>query len=206
MTTITSADPRAQAATILRALGWRIRNGPEFTQVIGEFQTGWNLGPPLTVTGIVDPATQLALRVSERARAGGRPTASAHFSFSEFACRCGGRYSDCRRIWVRRPLLESLEVLRDRAYPAGLPIRSGCRCPRYNASVGGRPRSQHMYGAAADVPYAASSRQVAAWRLFAGIGRSASTGLVRHVDRRDVSGNNWTGGTLERPTRWVYAS
>jgi uncharacterized protein YcbK (DUF882 family) len=102
-------------------------------------------------------------------------------------------------------LLESLEVLRSRAYPAGLSVRSGCRCPEHNAAVGGARFSQHLYGAAADIPYAVPAARVASMRLFAGIGRSRSTGLVRHVDRRDISGDNRTGGTLERPTGWVYA-
>lgn len=202
---ITAVAGSLQAGTLLRRLGWRIRTAAELAQAVGAFQAGWNLGAALTVNNVVDPATWQALRLSEQARAQGRPTASPHFSFAEFLCRCGGRYADCRRIWVRRELLESLEVLRARAYPGGLSIRSGCRCRQYNAGVGGVPHSQHLYGAAADVPYAASSAQVASWRLFAGLGRSRSTGLVRHVDRRDVSGDNPTGGTLVRPNRWVYA-
>jgi len=47
---------------------------------------------------------------------------------------------------------------------------------------------------------------VANLRLFAGLGYSRSSHLVRHVDRRDISGVNTTRGTRKAPTSWVYAA
>ena len=197
---------RDQAVAILRALGWRVRSTGEYPQVVENFQRGWNLGVALRVDGDVGPNTSAALRESERRLRAGQPTASAHFAFTEFRCQCGGRLADCQRIWVIRPLLASLETLRSRFYPRGLVITSGCRCTQHNRAVGGASQSQHLFGSAADIPYAATAARVAQLRTFAGIGKSARTSLVRHADRRDVSGHNTTGGTTIHPTVWNYAS
>lgn len=197
-----------QVTTILRNLGWRVRTTGERTQAIKHFQQGWALGPALVADGLAGPKTLAALATSEKRRRAGAGTASAHFSFNEFACQCHGKYSDCPRIWVKRELLTSLEALRTHFYPRGLTVVSGCRCARHNKAVGGVGNSQHLFGSACDIPYikGCSSRAVAQLRIFSGIGRSRSTGLVRHVDRRDVSGHNTTGGGLRRPTEWIYAS
>lgn len=204
MTTLT----QGQVTTILRNLGWRVRTSGERTQVIQHFQQGWNLGPKLDADGLVGSRTTAALLLSEKRRRAGQPTASAHFSFAEFACNCHGGYSSCPRIWIRRELLASLEVLRTHFYPGGLTVASGCRCAAHNKAVGGVGSSQHLFGAACDVPYVkgCSAKALAQLRIFAGIGRSGSTGLVRHVDRRDVSGHNTTSGGLRQPTQWVYAN
>lgn len=198
----------AQVTAILRGLGWRVRTTGERTQVITHFQQGWALGAKLTADGVVGPKTAAALTASEKRRRAGQPTASPHFSFSEFACQCHGRYADCPQIWVRRELLESLEVLRARFYPGGLTVASGCRCARHNKAVGGVSTSQHLFGAACDIPYtkACTSSTLARLRIFAGIGRSGHTSQVRHVDRRDIYGHNTTGGGLRQPTQWVYAT
>jgi Peptidase M15 len=188
-----------QAVTVLRGLGFRVRSAGEFHQVIAAFQAGYNLGSWLAVDGVCGPKTSAALARSRAA--GGK--ASAHFTWREFACTCGGHYSICRRILVRRELLQGLEKYRART--GSVSIASGYRCPRRNLAVGGVSNSQHLYGTAADVTYQLSNAQVKALRAFAGIGRSGRTGMVRHVDRRDVGGHN-NGGTLASPMMWVYAS
>jgi Peptidase M15 len=190
-----------EANGILRDLGWR--PATIGSTALHDFQVGWALGSPLKVDNVLGPITSAALvrsRDRHRARQG---DASPHFSFSEFRCKCPG-YVGCRSIWVRHDLLESLEGLRNASYRSGLSIASGCRCVRHNREVGGASQSQHLYGSAADVPYASSWRSVAALRLFGGIGYSRSTGLVRHVDRRDISGVNPTRGSRKAPTTWVY--
>jgi hypothetical protein len=198
---------KAQATAILVALGWRIRSAGEYVQAVRHFQAGWMLGAAaLAVDGKVGPITSAALRVSNDRRTRAQPTASAHFSFADLACRCGGKYSDCPRIWVIRPLLASLETLRVKAYPRGMRIVSGCRCVHHNTDVQGAPTSQHLYGGAADLDYVVSDDAVRGMRLFAGIGRSKSTHLVRHVDRRDATGVNPTHGSLVVPTLWDYAA
>jgi len=73
---------------------------------------------------------------------------SEHFSLREFHCGCtSGR---CHHTLVHPKLVESLQTLRSMlAQP--LVITSGYRCPAYNRTVGGRPRSFHTRGMAADV-------------------------------------------------------
>ena len=210
MATMSAAAARA----ILARLGFRVNTAARFEQAVRDFQGGWNLGPRLDVDGIVGPKTTAALALSEQRRRAGRGTASAHFSFSEFLCKCGGRYASCRRYVGEGPagsrrhtgrwLLQSLEQLRAAAYPHGLVVVSGTRCPGHNAAVGGASSSQHMFGSAADTQPVASTARVAALHAFAGIGYQGSTGLVRHVDRRDASGVNPTRGSRAHPTLWRY--
>lgn len=165
---------------------------------IRDFQAAWNLGPRLVVDGIQGPKTNAALYTS--LRAGG--LISPHFRAAEFACHCGGRFAGCHHTLVLRDLLQSLETLRTHTGP--LTIVSGYRCPQQNSLVGGAGDSQHMYGSAADIPPQIEYSAVIGLHVFAGIGRNQSTGLAAHVDRRDVSGHNTTGGTLLRPTLWTY--
>lgn len=195
---------KAQIVAELKALGWRIRNDSDYKKAIQDFQRGWNLGEALSVDGIAGRRTQAALLISQRRRKDRKGTCSAHFSFVEFRCKCGGRYSSCRRIRVHRALVRGLEELRGLLGPF-TPI-SGYRCPGHNASVGGATNSQHLYGAAADVPPKVRTLAVKRLRRFSGIGYRRSNGTVAHVDVRHVSGNNTTGGTPDRPTTWAYSS
>lgn len=194
----------AQATVILRNLGWRIRTTTEYTQAVRNFQRAWNLGAALGVDGKVGPLTSAALLTSEARRVARQSTASAHFSFSEFACKCGGRYSSCQRVVLLRDLLASMEKYRALAGPTS--IVSGYRCPSHNKAVGGAANSQHMYGGAADVTYRLSTTRVKGLRAFSGIGQSGTTAMARHVDRRDKAGHNLTGGTTSAPTVWNYAT
>jgi hypothetical protein len=131
---------------------------------------------------------------------------SAHFAEAELACRCGGRLPGCRGVLVVPELVAGLEALRALAYPRGLRIESGYRCPERNTLVGGKPASQHLWGAAADVEPRAELADVTALRVFSGIGwqRVGGRRLVRHVDVRHASGHDTTGGTVARPTTWEY--
>jgi uncharacterized protein YcbK (DUF882 family) len=82
----------------------------------------------------------------------------------------------------------SLELLRA---IHGRPIRivSGYRCPVHNAEVAGAPDSQHMYGAAADIPRGVCSFADARRAGFRGIG--LRDGLPVHVDVRDGPAQVW---------------
>lgn len=81
---------------------------------------------------------------------------TTNFHRAEFACRCADRGVDvddtwCHgESWPHRELVERLQQLRDHF---GVPIIviSGCRCPAYNAHVGGARMSQHKRGTAADI-------------------------------------------------------
>lgn len=199
------AMTRANMIGALKTLGWKCRDTAEVDRALRDFQRGWNLGDALTVDGKNGPLTRLAIRESLARRKASRPDASEHFSFREFACKCGGRKPGCAIIRVHRELLESLEDYR-LVTGEDEEIVSGYRCPAHNQSVGGASSSQHVLGSAADVRPKVKTAAVARRRRFAGIGYQGATGLVRHVDRRDCSGNNTTGATLARPTTWRYGS
>jgi len=203
-----TAFTQAQATDILRALGFRIRTTAEYRQAVEVFQGGYRLGPELgndRVDGIVGPHTTAALARSEATRRAGGSTASAHFSYGEFTCKCGGKHDGCRRIVVLGALIDALEALRAKHYPGGLVVTSGYRCVAHNTSVGGAARSQHLYGAAADVAQVAKTSQVKALGRFSGIGYKGSTGKVQHVDVRHVSPANTTGSTTASPALWQYS-
>jgi zinc D-Ala-D-Ala carboxypeptidase len=198
--TLTATDARR----MLTALGWPPTVA--LPTAVRCFQRGWALGPALLDDGIIGPRTSSALDYSGRLHLAGRGTAAEHFSFSEFACGCHGHYAGCGGIWVRRELLIGLEHLRAVAYPTGLRIDSGCRCTFHNQDVGGVHDSQHLWGAAADIPATAPWEAVRRLGEFSGIGRSGAFGLVRHVDVRHDSGHNPTAGTPANPTIWDYTS
>lgn len=71
---------------------------------------------------------------------------SAHFSREEFECSC----QECGFNTVDHELIKVLEELRE-FIQKPIFIVSGCRCYKYNLSIGGVPGSQHTKGRAADI-------------------------------------------------------
>jgi zinc D-Ala-D-Ala carboxypeptidase len=163
-------------------LGWRVRNDGELRQAVTHFQQGWNLGPSLKDDGDPGLLTSAALRISESRRRKGLPTASAHFSFVEVACKCRGKYAGCARIWMKRNAFGELEDYR-KAKGSGVSIVSGNRCWAHNKAVKGATSSQHMAGDAADFPPEKSTAWFAKHGLFHGRGYNPGH-LVRHGDMR----------------------
>lgn len=100
---------------------------------------------------------------------------SPHFDTSEFACH------HCGRVSVSPSLVEHLERLR-RILGRPIVIVSGWRCAEHNAAVGGAPRSQHLYGRAADIPSGVATVPQALAAGFTGVGHRR--GWVVHVDVR----------------------
>ncbi|MDH4225851.1 MAG: D-Ala-D-Ala carboxypeptidase family metallohydrolase [Deltaproteobacteria bacterium] len=115
---------------------------------------------------------------------------SRNFSSGEFACHCGDR--GCHMTLIHPKLVETLQTLRDRmARP--LVLTSGFRCKTYNRVVGGRVRSFHTRGMAADV-VCASLEDVAELSAMAleipwvgAVGRYPARFFV-HVDVRPRDG------------------
>lgn len=186
---------RNQTTTILRNLGWRIRTSSEYTAVVKRFQAAWNLGTALNVDGLVGPATSAALLKSEARRRAGQPTASAHFSFTEVRCRCGGKYSDCKRIWTKRRTFQMMEKYRSKS-GRSMPVVSGCRCWSSNKAVGGSPTSRHLTGEACDVQALFRVSTVKSWRVATHIGYGRISRRVKHIDIG-------SGRTLSNPAVYV---
>ena len=71
---------------------------------------------------------------------------STHFDSAEFDCKCCGKGGDK----VNPKLIKLLEAIREKV---GEPVyvTSGYRCEAHNKAVGGKPKSQHMLGNAADI-------------------------------------------------------
>ena len=170
-----------EAASILRRLGWRIRNDADFEPAVRNFQAGWNLGTALAVDGHAGPKTSAALAKSDKLNHAGKPDASAHFSFAEVACRCDGKYPSCPRVWQKRVAFQMMEHYREHS---GKPLNvvSGCRCPAHNKNVGGSPTSRHPLGLACDVYPSFSWTTVRRWRVATHIGYGKGSGKVVHID------------------------
>jgi GH25 family lysozyme M1 (1,4-beta-N-acetylmuramidase) len=182
--------------TLLKQIGWPIEvtgvRSPQTSQAIKDFQRGYLGDPPtpqpLHQDGIVDATTEAAMRSS--VANDGR--CSKNFRFREFASSHTG--------WIRthRELVIGLEALRAHMGNKPISILSGFRDFNLGATM-----SQHKFGNAMDPtdPFPAAN-EIAALKVFSGIGTFASTGLVRHLDVRHV-GPNTTGGTKNRPTIFV---
>lgn len=173
---------------MLIRLGWdRIRTTGELRQAVEHFQGAVVIGGRLTVDGIAGPITTARLRACVGRLDDKLPTASAHFSFTEFRCKCGGRFTSCARIWVKRDLIIALEKYR-KELKAGVSIVSGCRCPGHNKYVGGAIASRHMVGDAADFPPIKSKQWFIDRGLFRGRGwnHSPTSHPVRHGDMGPV--------------------
>jgi uncharacterized protein YcbK (DUF882 family) len=68
-----------------------------------------------------------------------------HFTRQEFACKCG-----CGKDTVDYELMDVLEKVREH-FGVPVHISSGNRCKKYNKKVGGKSKSQHLLGKAADI-------------------------------------------------------
>jgi lysozyme family protein len=182
---------QSQATVILRNLGWRVRSTAEYTRCVKNFQAGWNLGTALKADGVVGAATSAALLASEKRRRAGSPTASAHFSFTEVRCRCGGKYSSCQRIWMKRKAFVMMERYRSKS-KRSMKVVSACRCPSRNAAVGGSKTSRHLTGYACDTEARYSVATVKSWRVATHIGYGSVSKKVKHIDVG-------SGGSLTNP-------
>jgi zinc D-Ala-D-Ala carboxypeptidase len=193
-----------QAKRMLKSIGFD-NASRDFVAAVKGFQIGWNLGAALDDDGDVGPLTSAALRKSFARHRAKKPTMSAHFSYVEFRCKCGGKFADCQRIWLKRTQVRRLEAYR-KSIDQPVRIISGCRCKGRNKAVGGAKSSQHKFGAATDIEALVTVERRREKKLFAGLGFRRSSRKVVHVDSRDKSGHNLTGGSPAQPTEWEYAT
>jgi len=183
--------------TLLKQVGFPIKvdgkRGGQTAQAIKDFQRGYVGAPPvdpLLQDGLVGPKTEQALRAS--AANGG--LCSEHFKFKEFASSHTGA------IRTHRELVLGLEKLRAHiGRPIG--VLSGFRDFNLGASM-----SQHKFGNAMDPTEPLSTvQEVAALKVFSGIGHSPGSDQVRHVDVRHVGPNTTPGASPSRPEIFVDA-
>jgi zinc D-Ala-D-Ala carboxypeptidase len=198
VTPATLAASPQEVRQSLTTLGWRTDTAARTTQAIKDFQAIYNLtGAPLSVTGVIGPADTVALREAVRL---GR--ISAHFTAKEFACKCGGKFGDCRRIRSPRDVVVGAEKLRT-LIGSFTPV-STYRCPGRNTSQGGYARSQHLYGLAMDIPAQLTPQRLQPLKAFSGFGINKDTGKCRHVDLRHLSPDNHPKATLSHPRIYTY--
>lgn len=201
-----------QAKAALTRLGFRVNTDTRYKRALRDFQAAWALGTALKIDGILGDKTSSAISTSDGRHKAGRADLSKYFSFNEFDCKCGGKYSACRRIrgegatgkYTLRTLVLGLDEMREKNYSGGMTIVSGYRCTGHNRAQGGATSSQHLYGGAADVGEVVRPSTVKAYARFSGIGVDGSSGKVRHVDVRHASGTNPTKGSVSSPTQWTY--
>lgn len=74
---------------------------------------------------------------------GGESVKTKHFNKSEFACKC------CGKVIENPELTAVLELVRLK-FGVAIKILSGTRCENHNAIVGGKKKSRHLTGQAAD--------------------------------------------------------
>lgn len=106
-----------------------------------------------------------------------------HFTPGEFRC------PHCGVALVRPLLIAVLEVVRHSTGAKPLRIVSGYRCPVHNKAVGGAKDSQHMYGAAADIPPGRVTLDDARAAGARGVGTAGA--WVVHLDVRDGAFVHW---------------
>lgn len=120
-----------------------------------------------------------------------------NFTRQEFDCK-NGIQVPVDLLGNVQVLAQQLQILRDHL---GEPIHinSGYRTPDYNASVGGKPKSQHLQAKAADITVKSKSpKQLAAYiekLITAGTLKFGGMGLYKgfvHVDIRKNKAR-WVG-------------
>jgi hypothetical protein len=179
----------AQQTANLKALGFR---GTLKTMILN-FQRGWNLGAWLTTDGLYGPKTDSALKTSMANKAARRGTCSANFSFIEFQCKCGGKYSGCQGVWVNRVHVKRMQLLRSKIGP----ISINRAAVWHNKAVAARRPASTCSG------WRATPRHPdhGADQVVRPVRRDGPAGPARAAcDSRDVGGHNTMNGR-PRPRR-----
>ena len=114
---------------------------------------------------------------------------SAHFKVREFACKDGAD-----PVFVSPRLVQVLEAIRQH-FGAPVTVTSGYRTPAHNAHEGGAAKSQHLYGAAADIKVAGVAPAAVADYAEQLLGSHGGVGIYDtfvHVDVR-ANKSRWKG-------------
>lgn len=118
---------------------------------------------------------------------------SDHFDSNEFKCKCCGQLPKGGMNPELIALLEDIRAKLDKP----ISITSGYRCESHNMKCGGKPKSQHMLGNAADIQVSGvSAAEVHMfiehnfYKRAVGLGKYPS---FTHVDVRDGEIARWNG-------------
>ena len=114
---------------------------------------------------------------------------SDNFKVNEFACSDG---SD--PVFIHPDLVKVLQKIREH-FGKPVNINSAFRTPTKNTAVGGSPKSQHMYGMAADISIkGVSPKTVAAYAetLLPNTGGIGIYKTFTHIDVRTLK-SRWNG-------------
>jgi len=132
-----------------------------------------------------------------------------NFKLEEFACKCGCKGHLQNRIHANLYNLSvQLEKVRS-TFGKPVTILSGYRCPKHNTAVGGKPKSQHLEGMAADIAIAGvKPREIGNWAFnnlcfIGGIGVYEPPGNVFcHLDTRKRVNGAVVDNTVRDAIRW----
>ena len=126
----------------------------------------------------------------------GEKALSTNFKVKEFACKDG-----CDEIIADEKLITVLQQMRTH-FGKPIIITSGYRTAAHNAAVGGSPKSQHLYGKAADIQITGIAPEKAAQYAETLLGGAGGIGLYPknstrakgwvHIDTR-ASKARWKG-------------
>ena len=127
------------------------------------------------------------------------PQLSTNFTVNEVRSTGNGN------CYIRSELLNALEDLR-LILNRPIPIASGYRDAKRNALLpGSATNSLHLYGLAADITSLAvhvTLNEVRNMGIFSGIGWVRTSGFVRHIDLRHLTGRHTQ--TPWNPSIWSY--
>lgn len=122
--------------------------GPSTVSKIKAKQKAWGLAQD----GICGPKFWAKANGSSSSSSSSAGHYTAHFKKSEFKCKCGGRYCNGYPAGdMNTKLLNILEKVRAHYGGRSVTIRSGQRCAKHNAQIGGKANSSHKKGKAADI-------------------------------------------------------
>ena len=119
-----------------------------------------------------------------------------HFWEDEFRCRCQECRSGDGIVLVDEDFVKRLEKVRVKCdFP--FEIRSGYRCPKKNASAGGKSKSAHLLGKGADIFCNHSFQRwgIVRWAIKYGFTRIGIGKNFVHLDIDD---------SLPTPRIWTY--
>lgn len=109
-----------------------------------------------------------------------------YFKYQEFANTKDGNANE-----TKHELIDMLDEFRH-LIGRSITVTSGFRTQRFNASVGGDPNSEHIYGLAADIKF-----------NFNGYTKESITRIAKYLGVKNI-GIYWVGGRIGGKIAWIH--